>query len=379
MKYKAVICFSALEWNFLRQRTHYIMEGMATRGLKVLFVENTGVRNPRLNDFNRILNRLKNAAATGNASNSVPDNMEIFSPMVLPFPYNKPAIYYNGWYMKKYIDVFLARCNLLPSEVIFWTYLTTPVIMRLTKDYLWGKVVYDVVSDPKLVEKKLAPYEKMLLMTADKVLFASHVLYEQYRPVTRKPVVFEDGFNTGLLEAKIKSCLMDNLPSPKFLYIGGINRKLWPEMIESLCAAFPGGSVTLIGPVSGDTRLPNLPNLHILPPCSDYRELAPYLENAGAGIIPYYNDDYAGAMHPAKLNEYIIFGLPVVATATPELTKLDQTWGKGFFYLGANPEEFICAATTALADDTVNRESRKAFAVTNTWDVRLEELFDLIE
>lgn len=378
MKYKAVICFSAIDWNFLRQRTHYIMEGMAARGLKTLFVENTGVRNPRLSDFNRIFKRLKNAADTTFINNTVPGNMEIFSPFAIPFPYNKYAIHYNVNYIKKHTDMFMVRHGLFPSEVIIWTYLATPAILHLIEGSSWGQIIYDVVSDPKLVEANLAPFEKKLLRKADKVLFASHVLYEQYQPETKNPIVFKDGFNIELLSVDVKPCLLDNMPHPRFLYIGGINKKIWPEMIESLCLAFPSGSVTLIGPSLNDIRLPDLPNMHLLPSCSNYAELAPYLKNADAGIIPYHNDNYAGAMHPAKLNEYIIFGLPVVATATPELIKLQQTWGNGFLYLGANPEEFTNAAITALSDDTVTRESRKAFAASNAWDLSLDKLFDMM-
>jgi glycosyltransferase involved in cell wall biosynthesis len=138
--------------------------------------------------------------------------------------------------------------------------------------------------------------------------------------------------------------MIDNLPRPHFLYIGGINQKIWPEILEALGRSFPGGSIVLMGPKTNDVIIPDLPNIHMLPAREHYAELAPFLAKADAGIIPYHNDHYSGVMHPAKLNEYLIFGLPVVATATPELEKLSLEWGNGFLYLGTDPEDFTHAA-----------------------------------
>lgn len=380
MKYKAVICFSAVDWNFLKQRVHYIMEGLATKGLKVLFVENTGIRNPRLSDLSRLYLRLKNASGSAKTVNDVQKNMEVFSPLAVPLPYSHPAVLYNAGYLKRRISGFLKRHNLSPAEVIFWTYLATPIVLRLFENYHWGCLIYDLVSDPKLVEARVAPYEKRLLEKADIALFASHTLFEQYRPATKNPVVFKDGFNTELLTAEMEPCIMDQLPRPRFLYIGGINSKIWPEMLEALGRSFSSCSIVLIGPRTDDAVIPDLPNMHILPAREHYSELAPFLSGADAGIIPYHNDQYSGVMHPAKLNEYLIFGLPVVATATPELQKLSHEWGDGFLYLGTDPEDFTRAASRALAEDNEEaREIRRDFTRSHVWPARVEELLRMIE
>lgn len=379
MKYKGVICFSAIDWFFLKQRVHYIMGELAARGMKVLFIENTGARNPGIRDLPRLMRRLKNASGIAGATGDMPQNIEIFSPMALPFPYNYPAILYNTGHLNKRIDSFLRKNNLLPVEVIFWTYLATPVVVRLAESRPWGRIVYDLVSDPKLVEPRLEPHEKKLLQKAGITLFASYALYEQYCKQTENPCVFEDGFNTELLGVENKPCPMDSLPKPVFLYIGGINRKIWAEMIETLAKSFPGGSVVLIGPRDHDIRLPDLPNLHIYPEMPGYADLAAYLARADAGIIPYYNDKYSGVMHPAKLNEYLVFGLPVVATATPELQLLDSHWGGKFLYLGADPAGFARAAAKALEEDNMDaRERRKKFTRLHAWPYRIEELLGII-
>ncbi len=235
-----------------------------------------------------------------------------------------------------------------------------------------------MVSDPKLVEARIERFEKKLLLKASTVLFASYTLYQQYRDYTKKPVVLEDGFDTKLLNAELKQCPMDNLPRPRFLYIGGINRKIWPEVLEELARTYPEGSVVLVGPRSDDVNIPELSNLHILPELASYFDLASYLARADVGIVPYYNDRYSGSMHPAKLNEYMIFGLPVVGTATPELEVLNAKWGKGFLYLGKNPVEIAEAAGMAVeCNDDIRVKARMVFTRQNTWADRLEEFFKI--
>lgn len=380
MRYKAVICFSAVDWHFLKQRVHYIMAGLADRELKVLFIENIGIRNPGFSDLSRLCLRLKTAWGTVRITNDVPENIEIFSPLAIPLPYTYAAILYNTKYLRKKIDNFLERYNFSPEEVLFWTYLATPAVLRLAEGYSWGCLIYDLVSDPKLVEARVGLNEKKLLKRADIVFFASYTLYEQYRIDTKNPIVFKDGFNTELMDiTPMGACVMDSLPRPRFIYVGGINHRIWPEMLESLSRSFSGGSIILMGPKTNDAIIPDMPNIHILPARERYAELAPFLARADAGIIPYCNDQYSGIMHPAKLNEYLSFGLPTVATATPELQKLSLQWGDGFLYLGINPEDFTRAAASALAEDSEEeRNTRKSFARANTWNSRVEELARII-
>ena len=55
-----IICFSSIDWDFNWQGHQEVMSGLAERGHRVLFVENTGVRVPRLGDLPRLATRLLN-------------------------------------------------------------------------------------------------------------------------------------------------------------------------------------------------------------------------------------------------------------------------------------------------------------------------------
>jgi len=379
-EHKAIICFSAVDWQFLKQRVHHLMAGFARHGWKVLFIENTGVRVPHWGDLPRMGQRLKSVLIKNVEKNNSFENLEVLSPLVPPFPYNQAAVRYNQWFFTQQVGKFLKRCRLRPEEVVFWTYLATPVVVNLASSFSWGQVVYDLVSDPKEVESHIAPYERELLQKADVVFFASATLMEQYKKQTKNPVLFRDGFNVELLkvEAEIPTEVAE-LPKPHLLYIGGINRKFWVEALEMLGKQIPNATLILLGPIDrAEITLPHLPNLYWFQPCKRYTDLAGFLKTADVALIPYHPDPYAGAMHPAKLNEYLVFGLPVVATATPELKLLARQWPEKTLYLAETAEEFPQVVIKAIKEDSAEkREYRQKSTKENRWDNRVQELFTI--
>ena len=55
-----VLCISSIDWDFIWQGHQEIMSTLAAQGDRVLFIENTGVRPPRLRDLPRLRQRLRN-------------------------------------------------------------------------------------------------------------------------------------------------------------------------------------------------------------------------------------------------------------------------------------------------------------------------------
>ena len=380
---RGVVCFASVDWQFLKQRAHHLMTALAGRGLKVLFIENTGVRTPSHADAARIKKRLANAInGSYNTNDSLPENLDVFSPLAFPFPYHPVAVWGNKQLFRHKINNFLTKNNLTPEEVVFWTYLATPAILETASSMSWGRVVYDVVSDPEEVEPRLALYERKMLYQADIVLFASNTLKEQYQLYTTNPLLFRDGFNTEL--AAVDSHIppeIANLHPPRILYLGGINRKFWVEALEAISIKLPGASIILLGLVDQDkVKLPDAPNVHLFPVCGRYEDLAGFLNAADIALIPYRPDRYAGALQPAKLNEYMVFGLPVVATATTELSLLAREWPEKTFYLVETPEEFAQAIVRALSEDCSEiREKRRLVTRNASWESRVDNLIKCLD
>ena len=53
------IIISAIDWNTSWQTQHRIAKSLVDSGNRVLFIENTGLRNIKLKDKNRIISRIK--------------------------------------------------------------------------------------------------------------------------------------------------------------------------------------------------------------------------------------------------------------------------------------------------------------------------------
>src|SRR3989338_101715 len=109
LKNKNIICISSIDWDFIWQGHQEIMTTFAKSGNRVLFIENTGVRTARLKDMPRIKNRLKNWFSGVSGIRKETQNLYIYSPLLLPFPYLRIAILINRFLvlslLKKWIRI----------------------------------------------------------------------------------------------------------------------------------------------------------------------------------------------------------------------------------------------------------------------------------
>ena len=84
-----IVCISTVDWDFIWQGHQEIMSTLAQAGNRVLFIENTGVRWPTLRDLPRTRQRITNWRRGVKGIRRVMDNLYVYSPLVLPFPYSK--------------------------------------------------------------------------------------------------------------------------------------------------------------------------------------------------------------------------------------------------------------------------------------------------
>jgi len=55
-----ILCISSVDWDFHWQIHHEIMSTLARHGNRVLFIENTGVRTPGVDDLARLRQPIRN-------------------------------------------------------------------------------------------------------------------------------------------------------------------------------------------------------------------------------------------------------------------------------------------------------------------------------
>ena len=91
IKNENIICISSIDWDFVWQGHQEVMSAFAANGNKVLFIENTGVRSPGIRDLSRLKKRIKNWFKGVKGIRKERENLYVYSPLILPFPYSRIA------------------------------------------------------------------------------------------------------------------------------------------------------------------------------------------------------------------------------------------------------------------------------------------------
>jgi glycosyltransferase involved in cell wall biosynthesis len=112
------------------------------------------------------------------------------------------------------------------------------------------------------------------------------------------------------------------IPRPRAVYAGAIDNRFDFAVLETLLAARPRFSLVLIGAVSVPVppSLSENPRVFFLGP-KPYGQLPGYLQHAALGLLPLNGHPANEGRSPMKLYEYAAAGLPVLARATPELSR----------------------------------------------------------
>lgn len=109
---------------------------------------------------------------------------------------------------------------------------------------------------------------------------------------------------------------------PRLIYTGAIDDRFDCDLVAALARAHPAWHFPVIGPAAAEIarRFAAIPNLHFLG-AKPYAELPAFLQHADIALLPLSDQRANQGRSPMKLFEYGAAGLPVVASATNELTR----------------------------------------------------------
>ena len=381
----SAICFSSIDWDFLWQGHQEIMATLASQGTQVLFIENTGVRNPQLRDLPRIRRRLVNWWRSLQGFRKERENLYIFSPLVLPFPYSRLARWINRWLLVTAIQRWMRATEF--GQPVIWTFLPSPLTIDVIQRIQHAALIYyciDSFSDSTPAAQRIVASEETLFRQADLVFATSRQLYDRASRWNRAVHLFPFGVSQDAFERVRESVNgppeeLRGLQRPIVGYVGGIHQWIDQELLCHAARALPHYSFALVGPVQTDIRRvlrePNIVCLGQKP----HEQVLEYVRYFDVGIIPYRLTEYTRNVYPTKLNEYHVMGKPVVSTALPEVLAFNQRYHE-LVSIGTSGEEFPAAIERALQQDTPRlRERRVATAHDNAWNRRITEMQGLID
>ena len=145
------------------------------------------------------------------------------------------------------------------------------------------------------------------------------------------------------------------------------------ELVTLLARSLPETSFVFAGRVAMDVSeleaLPNVSFRGFVP----YEKLPDLARGFDVAINPMPNSTWVRAANPIKLKEYLALGLPVVATWTPELERMDDVVA-----LAKSPEEFLSLIEDALNGRGVSSpEARRQSVAGDSWGARAEVIEQL--
>jgi glycosyltransferase involved in cell wall biosynthesis len=379
-----IVCLSSVDWAFNWQLPQEVASAFATSGNRVLYVENTGVRRPSLRDAARLRQRFKNWSRAAGGVKPAIEHLDVLSPLLLPFPYARPAVAINGRLLMHSVRRWISLTDAKPLIVI--TFLPTPLARAVIRSLKPDLAVYycaDRLVETSAQAAKLRRSEPLLLAEAGLVLTTSHGLQKTAASIATRVEYLPCGVRSAAFararrDAANRPSAFDGLAGPVIGFTGTLRDQIDVAMLTAVAGLAPELSFVFIGPVAADVaRLAAHANVRFLGPVS-HEEIVGYTASFDAGILPYRLTDYTADVMPVKLKEYLAAGLPVVATHLPEICRFaDQHPGTISF--ADTPETFAAALRLAVAEDASSVERRMEIARQYDWTVQMSRMSAWIE
>jgi glycosyltransferase involved in cell wall biosynthesis len=365
-----VVILSGVRWGFLWQRHQTLATLFARAGYPTVFVETTGLANPRLSrtTLRRIFSRVRRSGAQKPTGEK---DLTVYAPLTAP-----PTWKAFRWSNDKFL-VPRALRDLRkiagPGPVVV-AYPPTSTTLGLISGLDPRLVLYDCSDDYEHfpgAPKDIAKMERELLLHADLVSCTSPHLLEKTRRV--RPDAFLSG---PAVDYERFAVLQEPRPDREVrtvCFFGHVSReRIDFDALEAIAGA--GFGLRIVG------GLGSVEKSFLKMPGVDYRGevshagLPEALAGVDAFVLPYRINALTRAISPAKTYECLATGKPVVAAPLAAMQDL-----AGHVYLAGRPEDYVRALQNLGDVETEGRmRARIELARENSWDARFGELEEVL-
>lgn len=349
---------------------------------RVLWVNTIGMRSPQLTlyDVKRSIEVVVNwfASPCDNVQSSLPTNLKVVSPAMIPFNGFPGIRRINRMTVKRTIKKLLAELAMNAPIVITTFPCTCDFVGEFGESVHVYYCVDDFVNWPGVNHRLISSMEDELIARSDLVLASADVLCEAkerngIRPVLLAHGVDFDHFYAGMTSAECPERLR-NVPGPIIGFFGALSAWLDYDLLVDLATQRPSWSFVFIGPIDTDvSMLADISNIHLVGKVS-YDMLPVYAACFTVGIIPFKVNELTKSVNPLKLMEYLSLGIPVVSTYMPEVAKYAE-----IVAVARNHQEFLAFIDNILERDTEDhKRKRLETARAHSWSAVAEKFSSLV-
>lgn len=377
------LCLSSIDWRFSRQIPQETALALAAGGHRVLFVENTGVRRVAFRDAPRLWDRLQNWCLARGGFSPTSERVDVLSPLLLPFPYARVAVWLNKRLLVSSIRRWLKHKS---GPLIVVTFLPTPLAREVIKSLAPDLVVYyclDRFAESSPAAGKIVTFERELLHQANLVLVTSPMLYEMASQFRKDVHLLPSGVRIDAFErarqTRSQGRARHSMLRPIIGFIGSLRHAIDISLLTEVADLAPDLHFVIAGPRFVDLeQLARRPNVRLLEPVP-HDDAINHMVGFDVGLLPYSLNEFTVGIMPVKLKEYLAAGLPVVSTPLPAVRSFAEQH-PGSVSFARNASEFVAQLRKAVAD--VHPEAvrnRVAIARKYDWTGQMARMTKLID
>ena len=359
-----MVILSGVRWDFLWQRHHILATLFARAGYPTVFVETTGLANPRpdLTTLRKVASRFRRAGGEESTKGLI-----VYAPLAAP-PTHKVFRRLNRRFFVPRVVRDLGRFS--GKDPIILAYPPTRTTLEVISGLHPRLVLYDCSDDYEHfpgAPEDIATTERELLRRADLVSCTSTGLLEKVRPL--RPDAFLSGPAVDYERFAILQDVHPGRAVRTVCFFGHLSRER-TDYSALRAVAEAGFEVRLLGdPGRVERGFLEAPGI-------DYRGKVPHAElpaalaGVDAFVLPYEVNGLTRGISPAKTYECLATGKPVVAAPLPALEEL-----AGHVYLAREPEEYVKVLRSLEELETEEKvRARIELARENSWEARFREI-----
>ena len=363
-----VVILSGVRWDFLWQRHQTLATLFAGAGYPTVFVETTGLSNPRptKNTLRRFFWRVYRSGGAG-AKPPAERDLTVYAPLTAP-----PTYRAFRWANAKFLvpRVISDLRKIAGPHPVVVAYPPTKTTLGLISGLDPRLVLYDCSDDYERfpgAPKDIGETERELLLRADLVCCTSTRLLEKAKGI--RPDAFLSG---PAVDYEQFAPLRDPLPDREVhtvCFFGHVSReRIDFDAMRAIVGA--GFELRIVGGLgSVEKGFFETPGVHYTGEVS-HPGLPAALAGVDAFVLPYEVNGLTRAISPAKTYECLATGKPVVTARLPAMRDL-----AGHVYLAERPEDYVEVLRNLRGLETEEkRRARLELARKNSWDVRFREL-----
>ena len=352
MDKKKMLYLMHIDWNWIKQRPHYIEEGLEEYfDVTIICPRNYRIKERQFKKGTKVF-------------------------YTIPFIRRFPIIWKIDLYRK--MALIHRYIRIISPDVI---YTTSPEYAQCIPNWYKGKVIYDCMDDMLAFNtqshyvERVSKQESKMAYRADVILATSErlksILCERYPEYKDKLILVRNGYDGNICTSQ----KLESHQSYTICYFGTISHWFNFDFITRSLNDIPDLQYLLIGPVEGGTNIPYHERLFHKPPVK-HEKLVEATKDADAFIMPFELNDLILSVDPVKLYEYINFGKDILCVEYPEINRFSP-----FVYFYSDYEEF--RSQIMLMKGTNKRkyseEDRLSFLKQNDWEHRVETIIALLD